>query len=83
MGPTRGATARRGNDDNEEKMGPPARKYYREAAQHGCKAAKRTLVVERDNVKKCYLAQTILTMGMAYKDARLICRPNSDWLKDW
>ena len=27
-----------------------------------------------------YLGQTILTMRMAYKNARLICRPDSDWL---
>lgn len=27
-----------------------------------------------------YQAMTILTMEMAYKDARLICRPDSDWL---
>jgi hypothetical protein len=27
-----------------------------------------------------YLGQTILTMQMAYKDARLVCRPDSDWL---
>ena len=27
-----------------------------------------------------YLGQTILTMEQAYKNARLICRPDSDWL---
>lgn len=27
-----------------------------------------------------YLGQTILTMSMAYTNARLICRPDSDWL---
>lgn len=27
-----------------------------------------------------YQGQTILTMQMAYKNARLICRPDSDWL---
>lgn len=27
-----------------------------------------------------YQGMTILTMEMAYKDARLICRPDSDWL---
>lgn len=41
------------------------------------------LVVERVDAQKCYVARTILTMDMAYKDARLICRPDSDWLKDW
>lgn len=29
---------------------------------------------------KAYLGQTILTMEMAYKNARLVCRPDSDWL---
>lgn len=27
-----------------------------------------------------YLGQTILTMRMAYSNARLVCRPDSDWL---
>lgn len=27
-----------------------------------------------------YLGQTILTMRMAYNNARLVCRPDSDWL---
>lgn len=27
-----------------------------------------------------YMGQTILTMEMAYNNARLICRPDSDWL---
>lgn len=27
-----------------------------------------------------YIGQTILTMKMAYNNARLICRPDSDWL---
>lgn len=27
-----------------------------------------------------YQGQTILTMSQAYKHARLICRPDSDWL---
>ena len=27
-----------------------------------------------------YIARTILTMPMAYQDARLVCRPESDWL---
>ena len=39
------------------------------------------IVVERVDAQKCYVARTILTMDMAYKDARLICRPDSDWLK--
>ena len=28
-----------------------------------------------------YLGHTILTLPMAYLDARLLCRPNSDWLQ--
>lgn len=27
-----------------------------------------------------YLGQTILTLPMAYIDARLLCRPGSEWL---
>uniref|UniRef100_UPI00386DD29D DUF3825 domain-containing protein n=1 Tax=Ruminococcus sp. TaxID=41978 RepID=UPI00386DD29D len=27
-----------------------------------------------------YQGQTILTLDMAYQDARQICRPNSEWL---
>lgn len=38
------------------------------------------LVAERVDEQKCYVVKTILTMSMAYKDARIICRPNSDWL---
>ena len=39
------------------------------------------LVVERVDAQKCYVARTILTMDMAYQDARRICRPDSEWLK--
>ncbi len=39
------------------------------------------LLVERNDEQKCYFAKTILTMDMAYQDARLICRPDSDWLR--
>ena len=28
-----------------------------------------------------YLGHTILTLPMAYLDARLLCRPSSDWLR--
>ena len=38
------------------------------------------LLVERLDEQKCYLGKTILTLDMAYKAARLICRPDSDWL---
>lgn len=41
------------------------------------------LVAERVDAQKCYVIRTILTMDMAYKDARLICRPDSDWLKEY
>ena len=37
------------------------------------------LVVELLNSGR-YIARTILTMPMAYQDARLVCRPESDWL---
>jgi hypothetical protein len=28
-----------------------------------------------------YRGDTILTLDMAYSNARLLCRPDSDWLK--
>ena len=37
------------------------------------------LVVEKQESGN-YQGQTILTLQMAYLDARLICRPNSEWL---
>lgn len=37
------------------------------------------LVVQRNNVGN-YQGQTILSLPMAYLDARQICRPDSDWL---
>ena len=37
------------------------------------------LVIEKLNNGN-YQGQTILTLDMAYQDARLICRPNSEWL---
>lgn len=47
----------------------------------GSRKADLALVVERNDERKCYVAMTILTLDMAYKDARLICRPDSEWLK--
>ena len=38
------------------------------------------LLVERLDEQKCYLGKTLHTLDMAYKAARLICRPDSDWL---
>lgn len=38
------------------------------------------LVVSRELPSGNYQGQTILTLPMAYLDARLICRPNSEWL---
>lgn len=38
------------------------------------------LVVERDDKRKIYRGKTILTMDMAYVDARLITKPADDWL---
>lgn len=38
------------------------------------------LVVDKDKARKKYFARTVLTMDMAYIDARLITRPDRDWL---
>ncbi len=38
------------------------------------------LVADKDASMKIYRISTILTMDMAYIDARLICRPDRDWL---
>jgi len=38
------------------------------------------LLVERIDSQRCYLARTILTMPMAYQDARLISRVDAHWL---
>lgn len=38
------------------------------------------LVVARDDQRKIYRGKTILTMDMAYVDARLITKPADDWL---
>jgi len=38
------------------------------------------LVVERDDVRKIYRGKTMLTMDMAYVDARLITKPADEWL---
>lgn len=38
------------------------------------------LVVERNPVSKKYTAPTILSLPMAYANARLVCKPESDWL---
>ena len=38
------------------------------------------LVVEKLKDTGNYQGQTILTMKMAYQDARLVFRPNSEWL---
>lgn len=45
--------------------------------EHDADAA---LVVEIQDSGK-YIGQTVLTMGQAYVNARLICRPDSDWLR--
>ena len=39
------------------------------------------LVVKRTNAKK-YEGATILTLDMAYADARVIARPSRDWLEN-
>ncbi|YAF96068.1 MAG: DUF3825 domain-containing protein [Nodularia sp. CChRGM 3473] len=38
------------------------------------------LVADKDKDRKLYRIRTVLTMDMAYIDARLICRPDRDWL---
>lgn len=38
------------------------------------------LVAERDTLRKKYMVRTILTMDMAYLDARIICAPDRQWL---
>lgn len=38
------------------------------------------LVVERNPVSKKYIAPTILDLPTAYSNARLVCKPESDWL---
>ena len=38
------------------------------------------LVVEMQDSGK-YIGQTVLTMDQAYVNARLICRPDSEWLR--
>lgn len=38
------------------------------------------IVVERDDARKIYRGKTILTMDMAYIDARLITKPADEWL---
>ncbi len=38
------------------------------------------LVAEKDQSAKLYRIKTALTMDMAYMDARLITRPDRDWL---
>ena len=38
------------------------------------------LVVEQDDSRKIYRGKTILTMDMAYVDARLITKPADEWL---
>jgi hypothetical protein len=38
------------------------------------------LVVDKVHSEKRYRAHTVLALSMAYKNARLIARPYSDWL---
>ena len=40
----------------------------------------RALVAEKDLERKKYLIRTILTLDMAYLDARVICAPDRQWL---
>jgi hypothetical protein len=38
------------------------------------------LVADRDNDRIIYRIKTVLSMDMADLNARLICRPDQDWL---
>lgn len=38
------------------------------------------LVVERNSTSQKYTAPTILSLPIAYSNARLVCKPESDWL---
>ena len=38
------------------------------------------LVVEKNPISSRYIAPTILNLSMAYSNARLVCKPESDWL---
>ena len=38
------------------------------------------LVADKDKERKIYRIKTALSMDMAYINARLICRPDRDWL---
>lgn len=38
------------------------------------------LVADKDKAKRMYRIKTVLSMDMAYLDARLICRPDREWL---
>lgn len=38
------------------------------------------LVVEKNPISSRYIAPTILNLTMAYSNARLVCKPESDWL---
>lgn len=42
--------------------------------------ADNALIVDKDKKSQIYLARTILTMDMAYIDARIITRPDREWL---
>jgi hypothetical protein len=43
-------------------------------------AADVALVAEKDSLRKKYMVRTLLTMDMAYLDARIICAPDREWL---
>jgi hypothetical protein len=38
------------------------------------------LVAEKDTARKKYMVRTVLTMDMAYVDARIVCAPDRQWL---
>lgn len=47
---------------------------------NGKSEAEVALVVEYNSVSQRYTAPTILTLPIAYSNARLVCKPESDWL---
>ncbi len=38
------------------------------------------LVAEKESLRKKYMVRTVLTMDMAYIDARIVCAPDRQWL---
>lgn len=41
---------------------------------------KKNVVIALEKINNTYIANTVLSMGMAYNCARLLNKPESDWL---